>query len=231
MLTPDDTTAGKFGLKKHGDWRCAAAKQGLSEYEDIAMLIHTSGTTSKPKSVPLTHRQLGVCATCILSTLQLGSDDVCLNMMPFYHTHSITTNLLASLFGGAAVVCAAGYPFDQQELFFKWILDCKITWYSAVPTMHFLVVQSSSAALRTESQKRQIKEQVRIVRSGSASLLKKTQLDLENLFGSAESPCAVIQFYATSEANPITCNPISPLGDAHQKPGSVGKVTKAAPTC
>eukprot|EP01052_Picozoa_sp_SAG31_P007895 SAG31_NODE_385_length_16413_cov_265.286686_10_plen_917_part_00 len=223
VLMPDASIPGKFTLRKYGDWHSQSAPKILGVYEDIAMLIHTSGTTSKPKSVPLTHRQLGVCATCILSTLRLTQNDVCLNMMPFYHTHSITTNLLASLFAGAGVVCAAGYPFDQQELFFKWVLDCGVTWYSAVPTMHFLVVQSANMGLKLERDRQQIKAQIRIVRSGSASLLKKTQEDLEEIFGSAKSPCAVIQFYATSEANPITCNPIEPLGHEYQKPGSVGK--------
>ena len=74
-LVPDKKMAGRFALERSAagkPWTNVDASSGeLAGYEDLAMLIHTSGTTSKPKSVPLTHRQLGVCSTCILSTLQV----------------------------------------------------------------------------------------------------------------------------------------------------------------
>ena len=105
--------------------------------DDVALVLHTSGTTSRPKLVPLTHRQLGVSARNVAQTLQLSPADRCLNVMPLFHIHGLVAALLASLDAGASVACCPGF---HQLRFFDWLDELEPTWYTAVPTMHAAVV-------------------------------------------------------------------------------------------
>ena len=101
--------------------------------DDIALLLHTSGTTSRPKRVPLTHANLCASAANVAATLALGSADRCLNVMPLFHIHGLVAALLASLHAGGSVVCAPGF---EHERFLPTARGLGCTWYTAVPTIH-----------------------------------------------------------------------------------------------
>src|SRR5438477_7303529 len=101
--------------------------------DDIALVLHTSGTTARPKIVPLTQRNLTTSAGNIVQALGLTPADRCLNVMPLFHIHGLMAGLLSSLASGASVVCTPG--FDAFR-FFPWLDEMKPTWYTAVPTMH-----------------------------------------------------------------------------------------------
>jgi acyl-CoA synthetase (AMP-forming)/AMP-acid ligase II len=171
--------------------------------DDEALVLHTSGTTSRPKIVPLRQRNLAASAANIAASLQLSASDRSLTVMPLFHIHGIMAGLLAPLSVGGSVVCTPG--FDAFK-FHRWLDDLAPTYYTAVPTMHQLVLARSPGPRPTT---------LRFVRSSSAALPRPVFEGLHELFG-----VPVIEAYGMTEAShQMTCNPLPP-GTA--KPGSVG---------
>jgi len=105
--------------------------------DDVALVLHTSGTTSRPKIVPLSHANLSASARHVATSLELTSNDLSLNVMPLFHIHGLVAALLASLHGGGGVVCTPGFVAPS---FFDWVREFRPTWYTAVPTMHASIV-------------------------------------------------------------------------------------------
>jgi acyl-CoA synthetase (AMP-forming)/AMP-acid ligase II/acyl carrier protein len=175
--------------------------------DDIALVLHTSGTTSRPKIVPLTHKNLWTSAQNIRLVLKLSQSDRCLNIMPLFHIHGLIACLLSSLSAGASVICTPGFNAPQ---FFAWLAELQPTWYSAVPTMH------QSILTRAEFNKQIITSSpLRLIRSSSASLAPQVMTALETTF---KAP--VIEAYGMTEAShQITSNLLPPN---IRKPGSVG---------
>jgi len=174
--------------------------------DDVALILHTSGTTSRPKMVPLTHRNLCASATAIAKTLQLTSDDVCLNMMPLFHIHGLVGVLLSSVAAGASVICAPGFNGDQ---FRTWLKRDRPSWYSAVPTIHQSVLETIGSGLVPGD------HTLRFIRSSSSALSPVVMSKLEQAFG-----VPVIESYGMTEAShQMASNPLPP---GQRKPGSVG---------
>jgi len=174
---------------------------------DIALILHTSGTTSRPKMVPLT--QSNICATArhIGETLALQPGDVCLNIMPLFHIHGLMAAVLSSVAAGGSVVCSPGF---NALRFFAWLDEAKPTWYTAVPTMHQTIL--ARAARNQDSIKA---ARLRLIRSSSSSLPSQVMTELERVFG-----CPVIESYGMTEAaHQMASNPLPPKP---RKPGSVG---------
>ena len=172
-----------------------------------ALVLHTSGTTSRPKMVPLTLANLRASARNIARTLSLSSADTCLNVMPLFHIHGLMAPVLASLSSGASVVCAPG--FDALR-FFAWLEAAAPTWYSAVPTMHQAIL-----ARAPRNRERIGNAALRFIRSSSASLPPPVMTALEETFGAP-----VIEAYAMTEAAHQMCS--NPLPPAVRKAGFVG---------
>ena len=174
--------------------------------DDIALILHTSGTTSRPKMVPLSHRNLRSTAAAIAATLRLSPEDTCLNVMPLFHIHGLVGVLLSSMKAGASVICTSGFDCEQ---FAHWLSGSRPTWYSAVPTIHqsvLSVVRNSAAPLR---------HNLRLIRSSSSSLPPQVMTDLEATFD-----VPVIESYGMTEAaHQMASNPLPP---EERKPGSVG---------
>ena len=171
--------------------------------DDQALVLHTSGTTSRPKIVPLRQRHLAASARNIAAALELGAGDRSLNVMPLFHIHGIMAGMLAPLSAGGAVVATPG--FDAFS-FGRWLNDLRPTYYSAVPTMHHLVLARTRPAQPVS---------LRFVRSSSSSLPRPVLDQLRSTFG-----VPVIEAYGMTEAtHQMTTNPLPP-GEA--KPGSVG---------
>lgn len=197
--------AGIFTLSG-GEVQCPAYG-ALTQSEDVALVLHTSGTTSRPKIVPLTHANLCTSADNIQLALQLSQSDRALNMMPLFHIHGLVGVLLSSLSAGASVVCTPG--FDATR-FFEWMSALRPTWYSAVPTMHQAILALVEANRRT------IKHcPIRFIRSSSAALPHQVMSALEREFNAP-----VIEAYGMTEAShQIASNPLPPK---KRKVGSVG---------
>ncbi|MFV1979833.1 MAG: non-ribosomal peptide synthetase [Rhodothermia bacterium] len=176
---------------------------------DTALLLHTSGTTARPKLVPISHSNLLASAGNIAATLALTESDRALNIMPLFHIHGLVGVLLSSLTAGAQVVCTPGM---DPEKFPGWLRQIQPTWYSGVPTMHSAVLSSVAGAVGDGSIPG---KELRFIRSSSASLPVSTLHQLESTFG-----VPVVEAYGMTEAaHQMASNPLPPLAS---KPGSVG---------
>ena len=175
--------------------------------DDIALILHTSGTTARPKQVPLTQGNLCASITHLHRSLSLTPQDCCLNLMPLFHIHGLVGALLGSLGSGGSMVCPPG--FSPTEVF-GWIQVFQPTWYTAVPTIHQAIlaqVQTTSQPIPTNT--------LRFIRSSSASLAPTIMANLEQSFG-----VPVIEAYGMTEAaHQMASNPLPPN---IRKPGSVG---------
>ncbi|MCE8471005.1 AMP-binding protein, partial [Rhodovulum sulfidophilum] len=173
----------------------------------MALILHTSGTTSRPKIVPLSQANVAASAVHIRDSLALRPADRCLNVMPLFHIHGLLAAVTASLSAGASIWCAPG--FDALK-FFGWMSEARPSWYTAVPTMH-------QAILSRAARNRDVIQAVplRFLRSSSASLPAQVMTELVETF---DAP--LIEAYGMTEAaHQMCCNPL-PRGS--QKPGSVG---------
>ncbi|TPN45761.1 acyl--CoA ligase [Mesorhizobium sp. B1-1-7] len=174
---------------------------------DIALLLHTSGTTSRPKLVPLSHANIAASAAHIGATLGLTADDRCLNIMPLFHIHGLIAAVLSSLASGGSIYCTPGF---NALRFFQWLGEARPSWYTAVPTMHQAIL--ARAARNTEAL---AGARLRFIRSSSASLPARVMAELEATFG-----CPVIESYGMTEAaHQMASNRLPP---GLRKPGSVG---------
>jgi acyl-CoA synthetase (AMP-forming)/AMP-acid ligase II/acyl carrier protein len=175
--------------------------------EDTALVLHTSGTTSRPKQVPLSHRNLCSSAGNIAGVLGLTAADRCLNVMPLFHIHGLAGALLSSMFAGGAVVCSAGY---DNGTFAALMRDFEPTWYSAVPTIHQSVLALAKAQPAVAEG-----GHLRLIRSSSSSLPPSVMAALEETFR-----VPVIESYGMTEAAHQMAS--NPMPAAARKPGSVG---------
>ncbi len=206
LAASEDGPAGAFTLQPEGPGR-APVGTGQPEADDIALILHTSGTTSRPKIVPLTQANLCASARHIGAALALAPADRCLNVMPLFHIHGLVAALTSGLAAGGAVWCAPG--FDALR-FFGWMEEARPSWYTAVPTMHQAILSRAPRNAETIA-----KVPLRLIRSSSASLPPQVFRALADTFG-----CPVIESYGMTEAtHQMASNPLPPRD---QKPGSVG---------
>jgi oxalate---CoA ligase len=204
-LAPGSAAAGTFTLT--GSEEPCPAHAGVAPPEDVALVLHTSGTTSHPKIVPLTHANICASAHNIRAALTLAGNDRCLNMMPLFHIHGLIGAVLSSLVAGASVVCTPGFYAPQ---FFAWLEGFRPTWYTAVPSMH-------QAILARASLNRDLIARcpLRFIRSSSSPLPPQVMVELEGEFNTP-----VIEAYGMTEAaHQIASNPLPPHW---RKAGSVG---------
>ena len=170
--------------------------------DNVALILHTSGTTSNPKRVPLTHENLYASSRHMRRTLNLDRHDRCLNLMPLFHIHGFMA-MLSSLSAGGCVILPTTLDVTQ---FSKWLYETQPTWYSAVPTIHQAILNQVEAGQQ---------HNLRFIRSSSARLAPRIVTDLEKVFD-----VPVIEAYGMTEAcHQITSNPLPP---DKRKLGSVG---------
>ena len=200
--------AGVFALEFPDSMQPKPARSpGPAAEGDIALVLHTSGTTSRPKIVPLTQRNLCASARNVCRTLALTAADRGLNIMPLFHIHGLVAATLAPLSAGGQVCCTPGF---NALKFFGWMAEARPTWYTAVPTMHQAILARagrSAEVIRANP--------LRLIRSSSSSLAPQIIKELEEVFGAP-----VIESYGMTEAaHQMASNPLPP---AKRKPGSVG---------
>ena len=175
--------------------------------DDQALLLHTSGTTSRPKLVPLTHRNLTASARSVAGTLALEPGDRCLNLMPLFHIHGLVAAVLASLHAGASVACTPGFHAIHA---FEWLDELEPTWFTAVPTMHQALLARCADHPETMS-----RHHLRFIRSSSAALPVPVLEGIERAFR-----VPVIEAYGMTEAaHQMASNPLPP---GQRRPGTVG---------
>ena len=178
-----------------------------SNQDDIAMILHTSGTTSRPKMVPLSQKNLLASASNIANTLNLNEKDKCLNIMPMFHIHGLIAAILAPIYKSGTIITPSG--FDALK-FFRWIDEFKPTWYTAVPTMHQAILIRAPRNIDIIK-----KNQLKFIRSSSASLPSIVMKSLEKAFNT----CVIESYGMTEATHQMTSNPLPPN---KRKAGSVG---------
>lgn len=173
--------------------------------DDIALVLHTSGSTGRPKRVPLRHRNLAASTSTIAATYALSPGDVSLCLMPLFHVHGLMASTMATLLtGGTLVVPARFNPLG----FWRLVRDYSVTWFSAVPTIHQLILTRKHAG----------EGKLRFVRSCSAALPPELMRRMEDYFAAP-----VLEAYGMTEAShQMASNPLPP---APRKAGSVGPAT------
>lgn len=184
-FTPADPAG--YALETAMPRTAGARERPLAGPDDIAVLLHTSGTTARPKLVGLTHRQLWLSARAVAEVLRLTPEDRCLSFMPFFHIHGLAAGLLASMAVGACVCCPRGF---QATGFFSALRSSRATWYTAVPAMH-------QAILARAAHNREVlaTHRLRLIRSSSSPLHGTVWKQLESVFG-----IPVLNAYGMTEA-------------------------------
>src|SRR6266550_4051435 len=174
--------------------------------DDVALVLHTSGSTGRPKRVPIMHRNMTASTRNIVAHYGLSADDVSLCVMPLFHVHGLVASTLSTLLSGGTV--AVPTKFNALS-FWRTVRDTKATWYSAVPTIHNLLLS------RAKEERPAGAEGLRFIRSCSASLPPEMMERMERVFG-----VPVLEAYGMTEAShQMSSNPKPP---AARKPGSVG---------
>jgi acyl-CoA synthetase (AMP-forming)/AMP-acid ligase II len=178
---------------------------------DTALILHTSGSTGRPKRVPLSHTNLSISAGNVARSYALSEGDVSLCVMPLFHVHGLVASTLATLATGGTVVVPQKF---SPLSFWRIARDYGATWYSAVPTIHqLLLARADKNGPRPAGA-----EKLRFIRSCSASLPPQVMHDLEAAFGAP-----VLEAYGMTEAaHQMSSNPLPP---AARLPGSVGRGT------
>lgn len=177
--------------------------------DDVALVLHTSGSTGRPKRVPLRHDNLVVSIRNVVDTYALVPEDVSLCVMPLFHVHGLVASVLAPFLSGGTVVVPSRFnPFA----FWRLVREQGVTWYSAVPTVHQLLLARGGGERPAGA------AQLRFVRSCSAALPPEVMARMESAFG-----LPVLEAYGMTEAaHQVASNPLPP---GPRKPGTVGRGT------
>lgn len=180
--------------------------EGFASGADDAFILLTSGTTSRPKTIPLTHASVCLSAHNVGAAIALEPRDRLLSVLPLFHGHGLISGVIAALAAGSSVVCTPGF---DPAAFFGWLTEFRPTWYTAVPAVHRAVL---SAAEKYPERARQ--SPLRLIRSASSTLPAKMLLGLETAF---DVP-VIDTFGMTETATQIAANPLD-----RRKLGSVGR--------
>ncbi len=207
LVPTPEKGAGSFGLDFSGANGRSGGTPRAATPDDFALVLHTSGTTSRPKIVPLAHKNIAASASNIRKTLSLTASDRGLVIMPLFHIHGLIAALSAPLSAGGEVCCSPGF---NALKFFSWFTEVRPTWYTGVPTMHQAIL------LRAANNPDALEEhRLRFVRSSSSALPPTVIAELERVFG-----VPVVEAYGMTEAtHQMASNPLPP---GTRKPGTVG---------
>jgi acyl-CoA synthetase (AMP-forming)/AMP-acid ligase II len=190
------------------DGAAGEAAEAAADPDALALLLHTSGTTSKPKTVPIRQRNLVASTGAVAQTYGLTGDDVTMGVMPLFHVHGLVATVLATLSTGGTVVL----PRFRPSVFWDDVAGHGATWYTAVPTIHQrLLTRALQLPARPE-------HRLRFVRSCSAPL----PATLWQRYEDAISVPLVEAYGMTEEAHQMSSNPLPP---GERRPGTVGQAT------
>ena len=178
---------------------------------DAALILHTSGTTGKPKGAVHTHGSLAAQVASLSEAWEWKEDDALPNVLPLHHTHGLVNVTLSALANGARVEMLAGF---DAEATWRRLEEGDLSLFMAVPTVYaklaaaFEAADAAARARRGEACRR-----LRLMVSGSAALPVP-------LFGRWEelSGHRLLERYGMTEIGMALGNPLR----GERVPGSVG---------
>ncbi len=183
----------------------ACSKQSSNRPDDIALILYTSGTTNRPKSVPITHRNIAASIHNFASWFNLTPNDNAVVVMPPFHVHGLIGVTLATLYSGGTAIVP---PRFSASTFWEDVIDYGATWYSGSPSIHQILLKRADEDQAPSGL-------LRFIRSSSAKLPPAVRKQVENRFETV-----MIEAYGMTEAsNQVSANPLPPL---ERKFGSVG---------
>jgi acyl-CoA synthetase (AMP-forming)/AMP-acid ligase II len=211
--------AGRLGVRTldvawEGGRTAVAAEAAPAPYEqgapeDIAILLHTSGTTSRPKQVPLLQRNLVASARSMTRHYRLTPEDVSYVAMPLFHVHGLVASTFAALLAGGAVVVPRRLA---PRRFWQHLGEHGVTWFSAGPTIHHMLLERAGEVGPAS---------LRFTRSCSSALAPELLARCESVYG-----VPMLEAYGMTEAShEMAANPLPP---GERRPGTVGIPTGAA---
>ena len=215
---PAVTAASRAGLARHrvqvgagpvaiAGTPAAAGWRAAGDASAVALLLQTSGTTSRPKTVPIRQRHLAASIRSVAEWYRLGPADVGYCVMPLFHVHGLVAGALAPLAAGGTVVVPAKFSVSA---FWDDITRCGATWYTAVPTIHRLVLEAGGGRAGGHG--------LRFARSCSATLPAPLWRRFE-----AQVGVPLVEAYGMTEAaHQMASNPLPP---GERRPGTVGPAT------
>jgi Acyl-CoA synthetases (AMP-forming)/AMP-acid ligases II len=175
----------------------------VSEDNNLAIIMHTSGTTGTPKRVGLTHEQLCDNALNIKTSQKLTDKDKTIILMPMFHVNAMVISNLATRLSGGQILFRERFSAHN---FWSEISQEQVTWASLTPAIIEILLQRPEQPFNTK---------LRFLRTASAPLLPSTHDSFNNRFD-----VPLIESYGMTEAaSQIAQNP---LDDPRQN--SVGKV-------
>jgi oxalate---CoA ligase len=180
---------------------------GRTQADDVALLLQTSGTTSKPKHVALTHSNILAAARAIGASYGIRPRDLCVNPMPHHHVHGLISAGTSSLLAGASQYCA---PSFAPAAFDRAMELLNPTWFTGSPAFHLGLLDYFKAANRVPAAR-----SLRFIRSSSAPFPASAIAEYERLFG-----VSLLENYGMTETASTVCSNLLPPGQ--RKPGSVG---------
>jgi len=181
--TKDTRFGGLFSLSAAKE---APVQKVPRKKDDIALVIQTSGTTKKPKMVPLTHDNLILCAKTIIEMIGLHHDDRSLNFLPLFHIGGIANNVIAPVLSNSSVITAEDFTGEKA---FGWVVDYEPTWYYGSPTTHILMMRDHETPRS---------HRLRLIRNATAALLPSVAEEMDNFWN-----CEILPGYGMSECTPI----------------------------
>lgn len=204
QITPSPDVVGLFLLEKHAVGKPLKGEKlenplGSVERDHICLVLHTSGTTKKPKIVPITHGSMAIGGKCHAAANLIGADDVFINTMPMFHIAGLMENLLMALFSQAKFIALPG-QYSVGVFYEHMLKEPYPTCYSAVPAHHLSLMQLAEE--NEKSSKKPFDNNLRIIRNDSAALLPSIAEQME-----AKLHAIVMPAYSMTEANPLCSNP------------------------
>jgi acyl-CoA synthetase (AMP-forming)/AMP-acid ligase II len=207
VLTVEDRPGGPPALLAAGDPVRPRPPAERGEPDDVAVILHTSGTTSRPKQVPLRQRNLMASARTIAAHYQLSSADISFCVMPLFHIHGLVASAFAALGTGGTVIAPRRFT---PHRFWPQARELGATWLSAGPTLHRMILDRADGGGAPGS--------LRFTRSCSSALAPALLERAESSYG-----VPMLEAYGMTEAShQMSANPLPP---ARRVPGSVGVPT------
>jgi oxalate---CoA ligase len=207
VLTVRPAKDGPPDLLRAGEPMRAATSFEAGGPDDTAIVLHTSGTTSRPKQVPLLHRNLMASTRTIAGHYLLGPSDVSFSVMPLFHVHGLVASAFAALSTGGSVIVPRRFT---PHRFWRQAREHRATWMSAGPTLHQMILDRADEDGAPAT--------LRFVRSCSSALSPAL---LERAEGGYGVP--MLEAYGMTEAShQMASNPLPP---APRRPASVGVPT------
>ncbi len=188
----------------------SAGSRPARDPEAVALLLHTSGTTSKPKGVPIRQRNLAASARAVAATYALTGDDASHCVMPLFHVHGLVASTLATLASGGTVIAPRRF---SASTFWADCSTYAATWFSAVPTIHRILLSRAEDGAADHAG-----HGLRFARSCSSALPGPLMDAFETRFG-----LPLVEAYGMTEAaHQMASNPLPP---GERRGGSVGLPT------